>query len=270
MAVTSVPSAARRTPADFADEIREAGGPWSLGGGRFRPPGASSTNCFGPAVTFGGGVFWSEVYLDWRPLPEARKAAEALGQSGYEILRTRSKPFHARRPLHGLRELDAEVNRLLALSHNPTALAAFPRRPARRHGLPEGPGPFPIAAFDRMRHAHRWNLEWVCVGRKAAAHFIQAPRWSTAVWCLFLDDPDERWIDVDVHLYKKGPRRRADNDTFAHLTRKISDLLGPIGYRSVKLNGLRNRLYAVWDKRLPSLSTARRERARLDRVVFGD
>jgi hypothetical protein len=119
----------RSTPADLADEIRTRGGRWSLNGARLRPPGPRGERTFDVAVAFGGGRVWTEVELDSRAMREARPAAELLERSGYELLSVRSNPFHARRPIRGMRELEAEVRRLEALSLDRGALASFPPPP---------------------------------------------------------------------------------------------------------------------------------------------
>ena len=259
----------RQTPADLADEILAEGGPWSLDGARFQPPDASKAG-YGVSIAFSGGAFWSEVALDSHPPSRARRAAKGLNRSGYEILGARTKPFHARRRLRGLRELNAEVRHLLALSLDRAAVDSFPSRASRRPGLPAGLGPFSLAAFNRMRHSHLWTLEWVSVCRRGWVTFVEAPTWSTGAWCSFLDGRGERWMDLGVQLFKRGPRRPASADAFARLLRAAVSTLAPLGYRPVKLQELRKRLFAVFEKRVDTLSIARRERTRLDAVLFGD
>jgi hypothetical protein len=86
-----------------------------------------------------------------------------------------------------------------------------------------------------------------------------------------LDDGDDRWLDLHVQLFKLGTRRPATmDDDFARLTRAVRNRLSPLGYRALKLRGAKSPHFAVFEKRVDTLSIARRERARLDEVVFGD
>jgi hypothetical protein len=167
---------AQPTPARLADEIRTDGGRWSLTFARFRPSSTPQPRAFYVSIGLSGGGIWTDVALDSRPSREARGAAEVLERSGYEILSVRSKPFHARRPLRGLRELNAEVRRLEALSRDSAALRSFPTRAPRTPGLPAGPARFSTVAFDRLRHEHGWTLECVSAGRKGSAPFANAPK----------------------------------------------------------------------------------------------
>lgn len=262
---------ARQTPADLVDEILTRGGRWSLSSARLRPLGAREAGDLNGSVAFCGGDCWSDVPLDSRPLREARLAAEALKRSGYEILSIRSKPFYARRPLRGLRELSAEVRRLELLCRDRTTVGAFPLRVPRQPGLPTGSGPFWTTGFNRLRHVHTWKLDWVSASRKGPATFVEAPTWWTGAWCLFLDDGDDRWVDFHVQLFKRGSRRPTTMDgDFARLTSAARSRLGPLGYRALRLRGRKNPHFAVFEKRVDTLSIARRERAHLDRVLFGD
>ncbi len=268
VALTPSRDATRQTPADLADEILTEGGPWSLSGARFWPLDSNAPGSFGVYIDVGEGELWSSVSLDSRP--ETRRAATVLRRSGYEILSVRSKPFHARRPLRGLRELDAEVRRLTTLSRDRTTIAAFPPRVLRQPGLPAGHGPFSTAAFNHLRHKRDWALEWVSVCRRGPATLVQAP-WAMGAWCLFLDDGDDRWVDLHVQLFKRGTLGPTTiDDDFARLTRAVRQRLGPLGYRPLRLRGRMNTHFAVFEKRVDTLSIARRERARLDSVVFGD
>lgn len=269
MALTASRRAARQTPGDLADEILTKGGRWSLSGARFWPLASNAPESFGVYFDFGEGDLWSSISLDSRP--ETRRVATVLRRAGYEILSVRSKPFHARRPLRGLRELDAEARRLETLSRDRTTIATFPQRVLRQSGLRAGHGQFSTEAFNRLRHALGWKLEWVSVSRRSPATFVDAPTWSTGAWCHFLDDGDDRWLDLHVQLFKLGTRGRATmDDDFARLTHAVQSRLGPLGYRALRLRGRKKPHYAVFEKRVDTLSIARRERARLDRVVFGD
>jgi hypothetical protein len=258
---------ARQMPVDLADEIRATRGPWRQSGARFRPPGDCGT---GISIWLGEGELRSEIALDKRP-PRARShEAVALERTGYELLKSRSRPFHAWRPLRSMRELDAEVKRLTALSLDLRVMASFPHRASRRLPRSTTVRPFSIFAFDRLRHAHGWTAEFVSVGRRGEGRVIEAPGYSTGAWCLFVDDGPDRWIDLHVQLYRK-PSSKSGAAEFAKAQRAIRNRLAPLGYRAVALRGEKvPPLWAIFEKRVSAPSDARRERSRLDRVLFGD
>ena len=259
----------RQTPADLADEIRTSGGRWSLSFARFQPPMAHGARSFGVSIAISGGAFWSDIALDSRPLRDARSAVGALKHSGYEILSIRSRPFHARRPIRGLRELDAEVRRLEELSRDRKALSSFPSRVARPPGPLAGRGPFSMAAFERLRSEHGWMMESVSVGREGSAPpFLKATACSIGAWCY--GDRDERQLTVLVHLFERRPGESMTDEEFGRLDRAFRGRFEPFGYLAVKFRGHRARHFAVLDKAVRTLSGVRRERERLDRLLFGD
>ena len=260
----------RSTPADLADEIRTRGGRWSLTGARLRPPGPRGERTFDAAIAFGGGRVWSEVQLDSRAVREARAAAELLKRSGYEILSVRSNPFHARRPVRGMRELEAEVRRLEALSFDRGGLASFPPRVSRPPGLPSGPGPFRLDAFDRLLDALGWTVEWAAVGRTGPALFVRKPGLRAGAACSWAIDGVGR-LRRDSYAYLSLGRRieSVDPAEVGRLLLALRERLEPLGYTPIEGRGPR-RISPIVDKAVRSLPEARRERARLDRVLFGD
>jgi hypothetical protein len=262
----------RQTPIDLADEICTNGGQWSLVNARFQPAGTKGARSLGVSIAVSGGDVLSDIALDSRPLRETRQAVQALKRSGYEILSIRSKPFHARRPLRGFRELDAEVRRLEETSRDRSVPHSFPPRVPRRRGLPEGSGPFSMATFERLRRDHGWTLQWVSAARKGPVTFIHAPAWSSGAWCGLFDDGDDRLLVLHVQLFPKKSSEPASGKEFLRLTRAFRERLEPLGYAAVKLRlrGPKRPLFAVFEKSVPGLSGARRERERLDRVLFGN
>ena len=261
---------AQPTPARLADEIRTDGGRWSLTFARFRPSSTPQPRAFYVSIGLSGGGIWTDVSLDSRPSRDARGAAEVLERSGYEILSVRSKPFHARRPLRGLRELNAEVRRLEALSRDSAALRSFPTRAPRTPGLPAGPARFSTVAFDRLRHEHGWTLECVSAGRKGSAPFANAPKWRAGAWCWILDVEDKRRLELYVQLFEPHRNASPDPKELARLTRAVSDRLEPLGYAPLKVRGPKRPPIAMFEKAVRGLAVARRERGRLDKVLFGD
>jgi hypothetical protein len=255
----------RKLPTNLADEILAEAGPWSLNGARFWPreDGKSAVS-----ILLSEDGIRSEVAIDGRPPRARRRDAEVLKRAGYEILAIRSRPFLARRLLHGLRELDAEVERLMALSTGQSELASFPSRVHRRPRLPAIDRPFSMAAFERMRHAHQWKPQYISVARRGEAFILEAPRWTIGAWCLFIADPDETIALLDVQLFRKGSNTTTLAE-FRKLERTLYKRLAPLGYRAIARHDISKPPFlAVFGKRVTTPSEARRERARLDRALF--
>jgi hypothetical protein len=73
-----------------------------------------------------------------------------------------------------------------------------------------------------------------------------------------------------VQIFRKEPDEAIDDKGLDRLTRAFRDHLEPHGYAPVKIRGARRPLFAVFEKKIRTFSDARRERRRLDRVLFGD
>jgi hypothetical protein len=265
---------ARQTPGDLADEILPDGGPWFLDSALFRPSEPKTASYVSVSLfDAAAAACCSGIMLNRGELQKGRDTAGALKRSGYEM----RGPVYATRPLRGLRELDAEVRRLEALAGGRATIASFPARALRRPPRLNDIGSFPAGAFNRLRHAHAWILESVCVGRGGPVTFVEAPTSSTKASCNFSDDGDERSLDLYVYIFRKWPRTDASEKDFVRSTRAARQRLTPLGYRAFKVLGPKYPLpgtegpsYALFTKRVGTLAEARRERARLDRVIFGD
>jgi hypothetical protein len=209
---------------------------------------------------------WSTVGITFRSAPEARRVRRILRDAGYEILGKRGLSFYARRRLRSVLELDAEMRRLLVLAKDRTALHVFPPRSPRRPGLPD-PGPFRTAVFDRLRFVHRWHLTWVGAERRAPLRFVDARSWTVGAWCLCVDDEEE--IDLGVQLFSK--RARVDPRELRKLTAAMERRLRPVNYHRHEFLAPRPD-FALFTcpRSIRTLSAARRERTRLDRLLFGD
>ena len=68
------------------------------------------------------------------------------------------------------------------------------------------------------------------------------------------------------------PHRNASPDPkeLARLTRAVSDRLEPLGYASLKVRGPKRPPFVMFERAIRGLAVARRERGRLDTVLFGD
>jgi hypothetical protein len=257
----------REMPSMLADEIASSG-PWRLSGARLRPTTGERKPPFAVSIAVAGHNVWSDVALE--ASAAGRQAAAALKRSGYEILQVRSKPFHARRLLYGSRELDAEVRRLAALATDAPALASFPLRRPRPAGLPSGTGPFAIRPFERLRQWHGWSPESVSVARMGPSEFVRVPGWTAGAWCLAVDDGNDRLLTLHIQAFSKSSSK-VDPDELARLTRALGSQLRPLGYKAPKIHWPgKQPQFAVFEKALPTLAAARRERRVLDRALFGD
>lgn len=265
---------AARAPSELASEIRAKGGGWTLSLARLRPPGSAGRGGFGASIAIGGDDVWAEIAIDHAGAGAAAAAAPPLAEAGYEILRVRSRPFHARRVLYGWREVDAEVRRLEMLAGDSSMVRTMPARRARPAGLPAGAGPFAATIFDRLQNDRGWWLEWISVCRKGPPALVDVPGWRCGAWCLALDDGEERTIDMHVQVFQGPARRGVTPENDAHgldlAVRAFRAGLAPLRYRAVKLRGPKKPQFAVFEKSLPTLAASRRERAKLDRVLFGD
>jgi hypothetical protein len=260
----------RETPAMLADEIGATEGPWKLSNARFLPTAQKENAPLGPSIAMAERNPRSEVALGGGPAA-ARAAAASLERSGYEILSIRSLPFQARRTLNGSRELDAEIRRLEALAADASTLASFPPRKPRAPGLPERTGPFAKRLFQRIRQRHAWSLQYVSVCRKGPSQLVRAPGWTTGAWCWALEDGEVRRLEMSIQVFSTSSSRNVDTDELARLTRGFRAELGSVGYKATKINWVKQRpQFALFEKSLATLATARRERRLLDAVLFGD
>jgi hypothetical protein len=73
-----------------------------------------------------------------------------------------------------------------------------------------------------------------------------------------------------VQVLHQGRAEAPSGGELARLTRAFRDRLEPLGYAPVKLRGAMRQSLVMFDKGVRTLSEARRERERLDRVVFAD
>lgn len=260
----------REAPAVLADEIATSRGPWLLANARMRyrrlSAGVSSLT-----IEIEGRHMRSEVVLSRSPA--AGSVAAALKRSGYQILRLDSVSLQACRPLHGSRELDAELRRLQALAGDSASAKMWPPRRSRLLSLALAKVKGQLAHVDlrRLRNRHGWSTEWVSAGRKGPPAFLHAPGWTAGAWCGAYDDGDDRRLEMHVQLFSKSASKDVDSDELARLTRRFRSHLLPLGYRALKINGGQGRpQFAVFEKDLPTLAVARRERSALDRALFGD
>ena len=129
-----------------------------------------------------------------------------------------------------------------------------------------------MTAFERLRRDHGWTLQWVSAARKGPVTFIHAPAWSSGAWCWLFDDGDDRLLGLHVQLVRKKSSDPASGKEFSRLTRAFRERLEPLGYTTVKLRfgGPKRPLFAVLEKGVRTLSGARRERWRIDRILFGN
>jgi hypothetical protein len=68
-----------------------------------------------------------------------------------------------------------------------------------------------------------------------------------------------------------GPPEAWYSDELARLTRAFGSQLRPLGYHTAKIHWSKERpRFAAFEKNLPTLAAARRERLVLDRALFGD
>ena len=76
-------------------------------------------------------------------------------------------------------------------------------------------------------------------------------------------------MEVGVQLYPANPRHPPDDAAVATATRALRALLRPFGYRLLKFSGRNPPKLVMMEKAVRNIAGARRERHRIDRVIFG-
>ena len=84
------------------------------------------------------------------------------------------------------------------------------------------------------------------------------------------DDEDNRRLELYVQVLQPHRNASPHQRELARLTRAVKDRLEPLGYAPLKVRGPKRPPIAMFEKAVRGLAVARRERERLDRVLFGD
>lgn len=260
-----------RTIDRFVREVADGLEPWIVYGARFRHDASSDggSACIAMWLNLSRGDSFALIDVDVHETNDKwpRKHISGLRRVGYTTHgRT---PTVVRRPLRGRVEILAEASRA-GLLRSPVEVAAL--RPRSPRPIPKrGTLPFPNAAFAELQKRNEeWLLEWLAVEHRGPCTFT--PDWRAVSWFSVLDDGEEQHLDVGVQLFRRPGRSPATVGEFERLRRAMRDLLGPHGYRYLKVRYVREEPpYEMinFDKAVKSLADGRRERARIDRLVFG-
>jgi hypothetical protein len=260
----------RDVPRELADEIAEAEGAWSLYQIRLVPPKAKTeTPLFSVALSLLLGQCWSEIGFSASTPSDVRRAVKILRTAGY-VVSEDAKVIHAHRVLRGTREMATEFARLGLLRQDPLSLHSFPARAHRAHKAPAQSRRQTIStpALRYLSTLPRWKWDCTSAQRKGPPAFAEAKTWSAVAWNTALLDEDDTLIDVGMTL-SPPQLGSVESKDVRRLLRILREAFAPHGYRVRHLfhdDGHPQVLYA--EKSVVSLSRARAERERLNRMLF--
>ncbi len=192
----------------------------------------------------------------------------ALRRAGYRVGRVVATNWcFATRSLRGPAELASEVSHLEAIAHDPAAIERLPARAPR--GRTHDARRLAGAAQRYLEMRPGWTWTWGAAKRTGRPAFLEAGAWRALTYCSLLDDPADDWhLNVGVQLFQAGS---PDPRSLRRIRRTLRSLLDRHGYRMLRQRAAPGRAasFAMMDMDLRSLASARRERARLDALIFG-
>ena len=92
--------------------------------------------------------------------------------------------------------------------------------------------------------------------------------WGAVGWChLLLDEGVE--MDVGVQLYPRHSKNPPNDDDLTSAACALRRTLRSFGYHSLKITGRNAPKLVMMEKAVKTIAEARRERRRIDRLIFG-
>jgi hypothetical protein len=261
---------AKASPHALAEEIAAERSPWAIYGARFacRLTRAASTPRIRVEhawVELNKGRLACTLKYSGSAI-QVQSAADAARRAGYWVGAQKGW-FVARRSVRR-GELGAEMRRLEGVARDPSSISAFPARSPRPTAFTKSP--FPISALAHLRGTKGWDWEWVGVQRLGTPSCVDGSVWGAVTWCSLLIGVQEKSLNVGLQLFPKSSKRRVGGRDLGRARQCVRLQLEPLGYREIKVRRTREApTLGIFEKDLPGLAAARRERARLDRLVFG-
>lgn len=245
---------------------------WFLYSARFHAPGCESQRKRRRAwVTVSGGYCFADFEVSVRTHAHARTVSRALRRAGYTVGGIPARRWiFARRRLHGVRVLDAELTRLESLVDDVDALRSLPRRTPRPNmgGLNRR---VPRPQMEHLRRRKGWTWTMSAVGRGARPTFFKSSfTWSAFCFCTVLEEDGDRSILLGASVLPRQRRAKVRRDDGRAMGVALEALLTREGYRGPRSSGgaLEQSIRSVYHE-AATLAEARHARARLDALVFG-
>lgn len=205
------------------------------------------------------------IFIEARPSAARALLLERLRHVGFDVSKSQRA---ASRELPGMRALDAEVAWIQRVSVDHAELLAPPaRRP--KVGTPAlasatARRPFRSAAFTRAALVPGWNTMYAYVGRTATRPMLGLEGWRVQAFCSASVDEDGERLELLVILTatERPTKREA-----SRASERLSAALVPLGFEGgARRNN--NRWWGFFQKPCGTLQEVRRDRRRLDRVLF--
>jgi hypothetical protein len=117
-----------------------------------------------------------------------------------------------------------------------------------------------------------WSWSWAAADRRGRLAFLADARsWSAVIWCSLLVNGDEEpHIDAGVQLFARVAHDVKGTE-FQRIKRALAKLVAPAGYRVIHFRPrTESPTTFLVEKRVHTLALARKERARLDKLIVGE
>ncbi|MBL0193359.1 MAG: hypothetical protein IPQ09_03870 [Myxococcales bacterium] len=203
------------------------------------------------------------IFINSRPSTASALLLDTLRTAGFDI-----SDGSASRELPHSRALDAEIAWIQRTSRRHGELLAPPaRRP--KLGKPALASatarcPFRRAAFTRAALVPGWNTMHAFAGRTSARPMLGLEGWRVQAFCSASVDEDGERLELLVILYAtERPTKREASRASA----RLSATLAPLGFEGGARRS-NNGWWGFFQKPCATLQEARRDRRRLDRVLF--
>ena len=126
-----------------------------------------------------------------------------------------------------------------------------------------------MPTLDFFRDLTGWTWSWAAADRSGRPAFPgdEAQQWRALTWCSLWDLGDGPQLDVGVQAFAGN----AGAKEYGRIKRSLLALLEPAGYRALRARARRGHPPTTLSvvKSIHDLAGARRERARLDQLIFG-
>jgi|GEM_PF-3900979 len=203
------------------------------------------------------------IFINSRPSTASALLLDTLRTAGFDI-----SDGSASRELPGMRALDAEIAWIQRVSVDHAELLVPPaRRP--KLGTPAlasatARRPFRHAAFTRAALVPGWNTMHAFAGRTSTRPMLGLEGWRVQAFCSASVDEDGERLELLVTL---DATERPTKREASRASERLSATLVPLGFEG-GARRTNNGWWGIFQKPCGTLQEARRDRRRLDRVLF--